>query len=91
MMGEHSEGMKRDCAEALLDLSTYIDGELTDDKREHIRTHLDDCPPCYDAYGFETELRTVISHRCQDQVPDELRRRIADAIAGLDPAAPTEG
>jgi len=45
-MGEHSEGMKRDCADALHDLYTYIDGELTDDKREHIRVHPDDCPPC---------------------------------------------
>ncbi|MEQ8843023.1 MAG: mycothiol system anti-sigma-R factor [Acidimicrobiales bacterium] len=69
-----------DCQQALAELYTYLDGELTVHRRTIIRTHLDRCPPCGDRYVFETELRQVISMRCQERVPDALRLRIAEAI-----------
>lgn len=83
-MDDQREAMKQSCLEALADLATFIDGELTEDKRQRIESHLDDCPPCVDAHGFERELRVVIAHRCQEQVPEELRQRIALAIAQVD-------
>jgi mycothiol system anti-sigma-R factor len=72
------------CDEALHELYTFLDGELTDDRRTRIRTHLDDCSPCLEVFDFEAELRIVIKHKCQDQVPDALRQRIFDSIAGAD-------
>ncbi len=69
-----------DCDEALHELYGFIDGELTDERRGLIQRHLDDCPPCYEAFDFEAELRQVIAHRCRDTVPESLRHRIADAI-----------
>jgi len=69
-----------DCQQALAELYTYLDGELTIQKRTVIRTHLDLCSPCGDRYTFETELRQVVSMRCQEVVPEELRMRIAQAI-----------
>ena len=69
-----------DCQQALAELYTYLDGELTVQRRTIIRTHLNRCSPCGDRYVFETELRQVISVRCQERVPDALRARIADAI-----------
>jgi mycothiol system anti-sigma-R factor len=69
-----------DCNETLRELYLFLDGELTDDDREHIRQHLDDCSPCLEAYDFEAELRLVIKHRCSDTVPESLRDRIARAI-----------
>jgi mycothiol system anti-sigma-R factor len=72
------------CIEILREVYIYLDGELTDDRRTLIRQHLDDCPPCLEAFEFEQDLRAVIAHRCREHVPDALRRRIADAI-GLDP------
>jgi mycothiol system anti-sigma-R factor len=69
-----------DCDEAIHQLYHYLDGELTDERRVKIATHLDFCAPCADAAGFEAELRSVIASRCKDRVPDSLMRRIADAI-----------
>ncbi len=68
------------CEDALHELYHFLDGELTDDKRARIAKHLDDCPPCGDAFDFEAELRIVIARKCVEQVPESLRQRIADAI-----------
>ena len=76
-MTEHDHG---DCGDVLRDLYTFVDGELTVERRTRIETHLDDCLPCFEAFDFEAELRIVISQRCRDAVPDELRDRIADAL-----------
>lgn len=75
-MGSH-------CTEAAELLYSYMDGELTEDRRVVIKSHLDDCPPCLDAFDFEYELRIVISERCRDRVPDHLRQRVAEAIRQL--------
>ncbi|MBA3268355.1 MAG: mycothiol system anti-sigma-R factor [Acidimicrobiia bacterium] len=75
-MGSH-------CTEAAELLYHYIDGELTEERRMLISAHLDDCPPCLDAFDFEAELRVVVAERCRDRVPDELRQRVADALARL--------
>lgn len=72
--------MADDCNETLKELYGFLDGQLSDDDREHIRQHLDDCSPCLEAFDFEAELRMVIRHRCIDQAPDSLRERIARAI-----------
>ena len=68
------------CDDALNELYTFLDGELTTEKRGQIQQHLDDCTPCIEVYDFENELRTVISSKCNDTVPEDLRQRIADAI-----------
>jgi len=69
-----------DCSETLRELYGYLDGELTDEGRAHIRAHLDDCSPCLATFDFQAELRMVIRNRCVDKVPDALRDRIAQAI-----------
>lgn len=76
------------CNDAVHLLYQYLDGELTLDRRALIRAHLDDCPPCYEAFDFEAELRVVIAQRCREQVPEHLRRRVAEAI-GLELRPPT--
>jgi mycothiol system anti-sigma-R factor len=77
-MGEEEHEV--DCTESIERLYTYLDGELTDERRVNIKRHLDECPPCLDAFGFETELRVVISNRCKDHVPEDLRTRIYEAL-----------
>lgn len=69
-----------DCNETLRELYQYLDGQLSEADRDHIQQHLDDCSPCLAAFDFEAELRLVIRHRCVEQVPDDLRQRIARAI-----------
>lgn len=69
-----------DCPEALHAIYHYLDGELTDDKRSEITKHLDACPPCANGFDFESELRSLVATKCREEVPDDLRRRIAQAI-----------
>lgn len=69
-----------DCRETLQELYGYLDGELTEEGRDHIRSHLDDCSPCLAAFDFQAELRMVVRNRCVDRVPDALRERIARAL-----------
>ena len=73
-------GVQVDCEEAVHELYTYLDGELTEVRREEIRVHLDYCGPCGGAAEFEAELRRVIANRCKDRVPESLIRRVAEAI-----------
>jgi mycothiol system anti-sigma-R factor len=82
-----SHGGSVDCAEAVHQLYSFLDGELTDDKRTAIANHLDLCAPCAGAAHFETELRHVIADHCAEKVPDDLRARILAAIAsGANPS-----
>ena len=69
-----------DCDDAILRIYQYLDGELTVWRRRAITRHLDDCPPCAQGYDFEIVLRQVIAVRCREQVPEDLRRRIVEAL-----------
>ena len=71
---------KPDCDDAVHTLYHFLDGELTSEKRVEIQRHLDACLPCLEAFDFEAELRAVIAARCRDEVPEALRKRIAEAI-----------
>jgi mycothiol system anti-sigma-R factor len=68
------------CQDALHTLYEYLDGELTVERRQVIRRHLDDCQPCLHAFDFEAELKVVIARSCRDQVPERLRQKIAQAL-----------
>jgi mycothiol system anti-sigma-R factor len=91
-MPDHSdhETADIDCQAALTELSTYLDGELTEARRSLIGHHLDDCNPCLEIFDFEAELRMVIQRRCQDAVPDTLRLRVEAQLRGfvVDPGDP---
>lgn len=70
-----------DCKDAIRELYTFLDGELTEARREAISGHLDGCHPCLEAFEFEAELRLVVSHHCRATVPEALKERIATLIA----------
>ena len=72
-----------DCAESVRELYTFLDGELTVERRTAIRDHLEDCPDCYAGFDFEVELRQVVSASCHEDVPPALRTRVAAALAEL--------
>jgi anti-sigma factor (TIGR02949 family) len=80
-----------DCEQALRTLYHFLDGELTADRKEAIQRHLSECSPCLEAFDFEFELKIVIARSCQEQVPDGLRRRIADVIHEASQASETPG
>jgi mycothiol system anti-sigma-R factor len=73
-----------DCNETVERLYQFLDGELTDERREQIQRHLEACAPCFQAVGFERELRIVIASRCTDRVPADLIDRIRKALSEED-------
>ena len=70
----------KDCDDTLHELYSFLDGELTDQRRALIQRHLEDCPPCWEKYDFEAELKIVIARKCQDTLPPELVQRIRAAL-----------
>ncbi|HEY6318958.1 MAG TPA: mycothiol system anti-sigma-R factor [Acidimicrobiia bacterium] len=76
-----------DCEAASHRMYFYLDGELTVWRRWVITRHLDRCPPCAHGFDFEMELRQVIASRCRDRVPEDLKRRVADALGIADDEA----
>jgi mycothiol system anti-sigma-R factor len=73
-----TDGM--DCGQAHLRVYEYLDGELTVWKRIAITRHLDECPPCAEGFTFELDLRRVVVSKCAEDVPAELKQRIAIAL-----------
>ena len=81
---------KRICVESVEMLYLYIDGELPAERQTFIALHLADCPPCYEAFGFEVELRTVISQKCRERAPDYLYQRVVESLRRLANQPPDE-
>ena len=68
------------CQDAIATLYSFLDGELTSESRVKIQYHLEECSPCFAAFGFEAELKAVIARKCRDDVPDSLRQLRAEDV-----------
>lgn len=73
-----------DCNETLHEIYHFLDGEVTDEQRAHIRRHLEDCPPCFEAFDFEAEIKAFVANRCREVSPEALRAKIAEAIGHVE-------
>jgi len=69
-----------DCEEAIHTLYTFLDGELTVERRLEIQRHLEECSPCLEAFDFEAELKIVIARKCRESVPPSLLERVSRAL-----------
>jgi len=69
-----------DCTAVVAEMYTFLDGELTEARRVEIAHHLAGCPPCHEVIDFYAELKLTLSARCREQMPDQLRQRIARAL-----------
>lgn len=69
-----------DCSSAIDRLYLFLDGEMTDERSSAVRRHLDACPPCFAAFGFEAQLRNVVQRSMQMPVPSSLADRIRLAL-----------
>ena len=72
--------MSHNCDDALEKMYLYIDGELIADTAGEIKVHLDDCPPCWDAFHFEERLKVVVRTRLREEVPSEVMVRLQSII-----------
>jgi anti-sigma factor (TIGR02949 family) len=65
------------CNETIRELDAFLDGELPDDVRSHIDSHLGSCMDCLQAFDFQAELKLAIRRKCNtDELPPGLLGRI---------------
>jgi anti-sigma factor (TIGR02949 family) len=70
-----------DCTETLRELELFLDGEMTDAQLTSIRTHLEECEQCFEAFDFHAELKAVIARKCRaDPLPPGLLARIQECF-----------
>ncbi|HKD96224.1 MAG TPA: mycothiol system anti-sigma-R factor [Micromonosporaceae bacterium] len=73
-----------ECNEVLGEVFLYLDLECDDERRDLIRTHLEDCGPCLREFGIEKEVKLLVSRCCGgERAPDALRDRLRAKIAEL--------
>ena len=78
--GDVDPQLAGDCQAMVARLYHFLDGELTDARREKIQRHLDSCPSCFSAFDFEAELRIVVQRRVHVRVPSSLAERIRASL-----------
>jgi len=84
------EPHETDCREVLAEVYFYLDLESSDERRDLIRHHLDECSPCLREYGIEQEVKALVARCCgNDRAPAELRDRLRMKIAALVVDVPT--
>jgi anti-sigma factor (TIGR02949 family) len=78
------ETPKANCTETLRELQTYLDGELPDDVRYVVDSHLLECTDCMQAFDFHAELKIVIATKCRTEaMPVGLLSKI-ESCFGID-------
>lgn len=66
-----------DCAVVIREVWAMLDGEVTDDERERLRRHLDQCPACLRHYGVEERIKKLIATKCSgERAPGYLVERV---------------
>ncbi len=78
------EPHETDCRDVLAEVYLYLDLECSDQRRDLIRTHLDECSPCLREYGIEQEVKALVARCCGDErAPTELRERLRARLSEL--------
>ncbi len=74
--------MKEHCREVLHRAYLFLDHEgLSDAERREIETHLNECTPCFERYGLESEVAQLIARlRGTEPCPDKLKTKIFQLI-----------
>ncbi|GIJ50158.1 hypothetical protein Val02_70440 [Virgisporangium aliadipatigenens] len=68
----------------LAEVYYYLDLEATEDRRDLIRHHLDECSPCLREYGIEQEVKALVARCCgKETAPTELKQRLRVRLAEL--------
>ena len=70
-----------DCESVMRQLWDYLDAELTPDRMEMIRMHIEMCKRCYPQYQFERSFLDAVSARRRTHSdPERLRTNLLAAL-----------
>jgi mycothiol system anti-sigma-R factor len=76
------EAQQPDCSMVISEVYLYLDLECSDDRRQLIQKHLDDCSDCLREYGVEHEVKALVARCCGDETaPRELRERLRSKLS----------
>ncbi len=75
--------MKEECRVTLERAYLFLDGEiLSQSERLEIKGHLEECKPCLERYGLESEVSSLLARlRTHEGCPDRVKNRIEGLIA----------
>jgi mycothiol system anti-sigma-R factor len=74
-----------DCSAVLSEVYLYLDLECSEDRRQLIQKHLDECAGCLREFGIEHEVKALVSRCCGDErAPAELRDRLRSKLGQLE-------
>jgi mycothiol system anti-sigma-R factor len=65
------------CAKCEEILQPFLDRELSDAEVAEAEAHLDECNYCRKRYKFEEKLRMYVRQACTEQMPPELKAKLA--------------
>ena len=66
------------CDECEQWMQPYMDRVLTDAERAEAETHLNECAYCRKRYRFEEHVRRFVRQAVIEQMPVELKQKLAD-------------
>jgi mycothiol system anti-sigma-R factor len=79
-----------DCSIVLSEVYLYLDLECSEDRRQLIQKHLDECSDCLHEFGIEHDLKALVGRCCGDErAPTELRERLRHKLDQLEVQAET--
>ncbi len=76
--------MKDPCAHCEEMMQPYLDRILTDEEMSEAEAHLDKCEQCRRRYRFEESLRIYVRQAVEEQMPPELKEKLAALRIPLD-------
>lgn len=66
-----------ECAAVIAEVWTLLDAECTEETRDKLRYHLEECPACLQHYGIEERVKALIATKCSgEKAPESLRARL---------------
>jgi mycothiol system anti-sigma-R factor len=71
-----------DCRTAVQKLWDYLDNELTPERMEDVRQHLEKCRDCLPHHEYGRVFLAALSaaRESEARAPDKLRRRVMDSL-----------
>ncbi len=76
--------MKDPCAHCEEMMQPYLDRILTEEEMVEAEAHLSECEYCRRRYRFEESLRVYVRQAVTEQMPAELRLKLASLRIPLD-------
>ena len=68
------------CREVLEEIYLILDGELSPERCEELKGHLERCTECFGRHETERLFKDLIRRRCGESAPPQLVTRIRFAI-----------